>query len=61
LEIHDGGNIAIADTPAAFAKRCLDLLDNAPARHAIAQNASRIVAEKYSWESVTKQFERLLV
>jgi glycosyltransferase involved in cell wall biosynthesis len=61
LEIHDGGNIAIADTPAAFAKRCLDLLDNAAARHAIAQNASRIVAEKYSWESVTKQFERLLV
>ncbi len=60
LEIHDGGNIAIADTPADFAKRCLDLLDNPAARRDMAGNASKIVAEKYSWESVTTQFDRLL-
>lgn len=60
LEIHDGANIAIADTPQDFARRCLDLLDNAQARRDMAAHASRIVAEKYSWESVTSQFERLL-
>ena len=60
LEIHDGGNIVIADTPASFAHHCLELLDNAVARQAITGQASRIVAEKYSWESVTTQFERLL-
>jgi polysaccharide biosynthesis protein PslH len=61
LEIHDGGNIAIADTPADFSRRCLELLDDASAREAMAATAGRIVAEKYSWESVTTQFERLLV
>jgi glycosyltransferase involved in cell wall biosynthesis len=61
LEIHDGANIAIADTPADFARRCLELLDDAEARRAIANTAQRIVAEKYSWDSVTAQFERYLV
>jgi glycosyltransferase involved in cell wall biosynthesis len=60
LEIHDGGNIAIADPPDAFARRCVELLDSPEARRAMAASASRIVADKYSWDSVTTQFERLL-
>ena len=60
LEIHDGGNIALADNPADFARRCLELLDSVESRHLMATAASQIVAEKYSWESVTTQFEQLL-
>lgn len=60
LEIHDGKNIAIADSAQAFAQRCLDLLDSAQARLSMSAIASRMVADRYSWESVTRQFEALL-
>ncbi|HUQ94611.1 MAG TPA: glycosyltransferase family 4 protein [Bryobacteraceae bacterium] len=60
LETQDGGNIALADSPAAFAGRCVELLDSAAAREKMAQRGWEMVAAKYSWESVTAQFESLL-
>lgn len=60
LEIEDGGNIAIADDAGAFADRCVDLLNDRAASDRMACRALEIVAERYSWDSVTTQFERLL-
>jgi glycosyltransferase involved in cell wall biosynthesis len=60
LEIHPPDDICIADTPAAFADACLDLLGDASARARIAQAAWELVSANYSWERVTADFERIL-
>jgi glycosyltransferase involved in cell wall biosynthesis len=60
LEIEDGQNIAIADEAALFADRCVDLLNDRATCQRIAARALEIVTDRYSWESVTTQFERLL-
>ena len=53
--------LALAGTASDFARRCLDLLDSPESRRSMSEAASRIVAGKYSWDSVTAQFERLLL
>ena len=60
LEIDDGRNIAIADDAGLFAEGCVALLNDAAAGETMAQRALEMVAERYSWESVTSEFERLL-
>lgn len=60
LDIRDGENIALADAPAEFADRCLALLAAADARARMAANAWQMVAACYSWEVVSRQFEKLL-
>lgn len=52
--------IRVADTPAAFAGECLDLLDNEKARDAMARRALDMVGARFSWEQVTCQFEAVL-
>jgi len=61
LDVRDGENIALADSPEAFAERCLILLSDAEARRKQAQAAWEIVAACYSWEVVARKFEQLLV
>lgn len=61
LDIRDGENIAIADSAADFAERCLTLLDDADARTRMAANAWEMIAACYSWEVVSRRFEKLLV
>jgi glycosyltransferase involved in cell wall biosynthesis len=60
LDVHNGENIAIADSPAAFAERCLHLLDNADARRAQCDAAWEMVSACYSWEVAARKFEQLL-
>ena len=60
LEVEDGGNIAIADDASQFAGRCVDLLNDPATCANMTGRALEIVAERYSWDSVTAQFERLL-
>jgi glycosyltransferase involved in cell wall biosynthesis len=60
LDVIDGVNIRLADTPQAFADACADLLDDAAARERMADAARQMVAERYSWEAVTDIFERYL-
>lgn len=60
LDISYGQDIAIADSPDAFASRCVELLDSRTAREKMAGSAWELVAGKYSWESVSAQFEGLL-
>ncbi len=61
LDIRNGEDIEIADTPADFAERCLALLDDPAARKRMADVAFSIVASRYSWEIVSRKFEELLV
>jgi polysaccharide biosynthesis protein PslH len=60
LDVRDGENIALADSPGAFAERCLDLLGCAEARRKQSQAAWEMVSACYSWEAVSRMFELLL-
>jgi glycosyltransferase involved in cell wall biosynthesis len=60
LDIRNGEDIHIADSPAEFADRCLELLDDPAARSRMADIAFSIVASRYSWEIVSRKFEELL-
>jgi len=60
LDVTDGENIHLADTPEDFAARCLALLDSDAARERLASNAWNLVACNYSWDAVSLGMERLL-
>jgi polysaccharide biosynthesis protein PslH len=60
LEVCDGQNIALADSPQDFADRCLALLADSGARRRMVQAAWEMVAACYSWEVVSRRFEQLL-
>lgn len=60
LDVRDGENIAIADSPQQFAERCLDLLADSDARRRMAENALETVTACYSWQVVASHFEKLL-
>jgi sugar transferase (PEP-CTERM/EpsH1 system associated) len=60
LDVRDGENIWIADTPEDFADRCVELLADGGARRAIADRAWEMVSTCYSWEVVSRKFEQLL-
>jgi glycosyltransferase involved in cell wall biosynthesis len=61
LDIRNGEDIHIADSPADFAERCLALLEDSAARRRMADAAWAMVASRYSWEIVSRKFEELLV
>jgi polysaccharide biosynthesis protein PslH len=60
LDIRDGENIRIADSPENFAAACLQLLDHPNARRRMAAAAWERIAACYSWEVVARKFEQLL-
>lgn len=60
LNVSNGDNIRIADTPEDFADRCLELLADPTARCRQAASAWEMVANCYSWEVVSQQFEKCL-
>ncbi len=60
LDVRDGENIALADSPEVFAERCVALLGCAEARRKQARTAWEMVSTCYSWEAVSRKFELLL-
>ncbi len=58
LPVTDGGNIVLRDSPAAFAEGCLELLADPAGRNRLATAAWDFVAESFSWDQVTLDFER---
>jgi glycosyltransferase involved in cell wall biosynthesis len=60
LPVIHGTNLFLADTPEAFAQRCLELLDSASARQQMAQNAYDMVSSRFSWENAARIFEAIL-
>jgi sugar transferase (PEP-CTERM/EpsH1 system associated) len=53
LPVTDGADIVIADSPADFAGRTLELLHDSQKRERIGKAARALVESKYSWEAVT--------
>lgn len=60
LDVADGENIRIADSPEAFAACCQTLLRDSSERARIARSATAMVASRCSWDAVTRDFERFL-
>ena len=60
LTCHDGRDIVIADSPEAFARRCLELLGQTGLRQRLAGEALHLVTSQFSWEAVSKSFEQVL-
>ena len=60
LDIRNGEDIQIADTPSEFGERCIALLEDPHRRARMADVAFSIVASRYSWEIVSLKFEELL-
>jgi len=61
LDVRDGQTIALADTPADFARRCLELAGSAAVANEMSRAAREMVALRYSWDQVTRAFEQLLL
>jgi len=60
LPVEDGTNIFLADDAQTFAGRCLELLDSPATAQRLADNAWEMVASRFSWEAVSREFEQLL-
>jgi len=60
LPVEAGTHIAIADTPESFAENCLQLMDDPAARPRMTDAAWDLISSNFSWEAVTREFERLL-
>ena len=60
LEVTPGENITIADTPAEFARRIVELLKNPQLTRNIGLAARRLVQEKYTWERITENLNQLV-
>lgn len=60
LDITDKVDIRLEDEPNAFADAVIGLLKSPEERARIGGNARKLVCEKFSWSSVTDQFESYL-
>ena len=60
LEVTDGENILIADTPAAFAHGVMKVLDDHQLGRRLADNGYNLVNEKYSAEAIAARYNTLL-
>jgi glycosyltransferase involved in cell wall biosynthesis len=60
LPVVHGRNLYLADTPATFAKACLELLDSETARERLARNAFEMVSSQFSWEHAARVFLAIL-
>lgn len=57
LNIENGTNIVLADTPATFADRCIELLDDSAKRARLVQAGRKLVEEQYDWSRISPLVE----
>ena len=60
LELNPGQDISIADDPAEFAARSVELLEDGERRSRMAAAACQLVTERCSWERVARCVEQAL-
>lgn len=60
LPLRDGEHLSLADDPASFAERCLELLEQPELAKRMSAAARRLVAAEFSWERVSRSFEDVL-
>ena len=60
LAVDPPENIRLADDPEAFARECTNLLGDEAERSRMAHAAYAMVSQRFSWEHVAREFERIL-
>ncbi len=60
IEVTDGRDILVADTPEHFAARCAELLSDRQKREMLACNAKTLVAQKYGWKGIGEKLNGIL-
>jgi polysaccharide biosynthesis protein PslH len=61
IEVENGHNIMLGDTPEEFARAILILLRDVPLRRTIQRNAEILVREKHSWPAIAQQIEMVYI
>lgn len=57
IAVRHGTDIATADDEETFAHEVIRMLDDFPARRAMAQSARRLVEEHYDWRSIAAEYQ----
>ncbi len=60
LDVNHPATIRLADTPAAFAAECLQLLNAEATAERMAEAARDLVTARFSWDRITQDFEDIL-
>lgn len=60
LDVTDGGDILMADDPAVFANRTVQVLNDRALARTIARNARQLVEDRYDWERIGRDFACLV-
>jgi sugar transferase (PEP-CTERM/EpsH1 system associated) len=60
LDLRDGHDLLLADTPLAFAEAVVRLLEQPEEAHRLARQGRETVSARYSWQSITQTFSSLL-
>lgn len=59
LNISDGENIMIADTPPLFAEKVIELLSDRKLRQEISVNARKLVETDYDWQAISRKLMKV--
>jgi glycosyltransferase involved in cell wall biosynthesis len=57
IDVTDGHDILIADTPAEFAAKTVELMRNPHLRDTLSKNARETVIKKYAWNVIASELE----
>jgi len=57
LEVTDGENIILADTPEDFANKICTIMEDGELRHRLGENGRKLVEEKYGWDSIGRKLD----
>jgi glycosyltransferase involved in cell wall biosynthesis len=57
LAVSDGVHLVLADTPAEFASRAVELLTSPQESRRLGENGRRLVVDRYSWDRAAKAME----
>jgi glycosyltransferase involved in cell wall biosynthesis len=60
LTVNPAEDIRIGDTPEEFARHCVNLLDDTAERERIANAGWEMVNQNFSWDQVSRCFERIM-
>lgn len=55
LDVTDGEDIMIAESPDDLAKKVVELLDNPSLYWKVVKNAKKLIEKKYDWEAISKK------